>query len=232
VQLRQQTGCLIAGHRDYVHWHEDPERHYQEWARTVPALIPDTPELRASVFDWFDSPHSIDLFVDEGTVFDLGGGVTLEGFRFPGHMRNDLGWFEGKSRTLILGDGITATEWPHFHIHETVPGYRSTLARLPGFLRDRGVGVVFMTHFGPVPASEALVMVQKSIAFLDKIDRTLLRVVATGDAVSLREIWHAVATQVGKAVDHMALTSINAHVQEFLARGLIREVEPLVYALR
>ena len=41
-----------------------------------------------------------------------------------------------------------------------------------------------------------------------------------------------VATKLNKAVDHNALSSICAHVQDFQERGLIREVDSMTYALR
>lgn len=232
VQLKQQTGCLIAGHRHYAHWHTDLERHYQEWARPVPELMPHTAELRQGVTGWFDSPHAIDVFIDEGSEFHLGGGVTLRAFAFPGHMLNDLGWFEASTRTLILGDAITATEWPHFHIHLTVPGYRSTIKKIRAALKDFRVETVFLTHFGPMPAGEADALAQKARAFLDRVDQSLLEVLGTNDVVPLEDVWTGVAARMNKVRDFQALNTVHAHVQDFLARGILKEVEPRVYTLR
>lgn len=231
VKLKKLTGCLIAGHPGYAHWHYDLERHYQEWARPIPELIPDTAELRQGLLDWFDEPHHLDIHTDEGTVVDLGGGVTLRSFFFPGHMLNDMGWLETSTRTMILGDGITATTWPHFHMHLTVPGYRTTLNKLRAVFRDHKVETVFMTHFGPMPASDALHMADLAEAFLLKMDRELLRVMTSAERVTLETIWGNVAEAMDKARDFQALNTIFAHVKDFQARGLIREVEPRVYSL-
>ena len=62
VALKKQTGCLIAGHKHYAHWHSDLERHFQEWNRPIPELMPDTAEQRAVFTEWFDAPHHLDIF--------------------------------------------------------------------------------------------------------------------------------------------------------------------------
>src|SRR5687767_11583091 len=41
-QLKAYTGCLIAAHPYYAAWHADFERHYHEFARPFPHLMPDT----------------------------------------------------------------------------------------------------------------------------------------------------------------------------------------------
>lgn len=232
VALKQKTGCLIAGHSAYAHWHADLERHFQEWARPFPELIPDSPALRAQLTDCFDAPHKLDLYVGEGTVFDMGGGVTLTGYSLPGHMLNDLGWFEASSRTFIVGDAITATDWPHFHMHLTVSGYRTTLSKMRALLRQLQVAQVFLSHFGPMPPGETLAMLDRSEAMMHRMDRVLLKVMSSKDSVPLRDIWHEVATAMGKQRDFQALNTVGAQVQDFVSRGLIREVEPRVYALR
>jgi glyoxylase-like metal-dependent hydrolase (beta-lactamase superfamily II) len=198
VALKKQTGCLIAGHKHYAHWHSDLERHFQEWSRPIPELMPDSPDVRAYFNSLFDAPHHIDIFVDEGTVFDLGGGVTLTGYSVPGHMLNDIAWFESSTRTLLLGDGITATEWPHFHMHLTVSGYRNTIPKVQRLVRELKVENVFLTHFGVIKPSDLFMLCEKSTAFLDKMDRSLLQVLSSKDFVSLEEIWKTVATKMNK----------------------------------
>lgn len=222
VQLKNKTGCLIASPKGYAHWHSDPERHFQEWGRPIPELMPDTPELREGVFGWFDSPHKIDVFVDEPSVFDLGGGVEIESVLMPGHMKNDTAWFERSSKTLLMGDCITVTDWPHFHIHLTVPGYRKTIERVRKFIKERDVQTVVNTHAGVLTAKQTLEMADKSEAFLDHIDRLLFKVLASKEKVNLEEIWTTMAQMLEKAKDHQSLNSVNAHLEDFVARGLAK----------
>ena len=66
AQLREHTGCLVAAHPYYAAWHADFERHYQEFARPFPHLIPDTPALREEVLGVLDAPCPLDLWIDEG----------------------------------------------------------------------------------------------------------------------------------------------------------------------
>ncbi len=104
AQLHARTGCLVAAPANYAAWHADFEQHYQEFARPFPHLIPDTPDLRDEVLSILDAPHPLDLIIDEGVRFNLGGGVTLTAHSLPGHMLAEFGWFEESTRTLILGD--------------------------------------------------------------------------------------------------------------------------------
>ena len=155
AQLKDRTGCLIAAPAYYAAWHADFERHYQEFARPFPDLIPDTPALRDEVLSILDEPRPLDLFTVEGVTFNLGGGVSLTAYSFPGHMRAELGWFEESTRTLILGDAITGLDWPLFHSHLTVQGYRDTLVKIGRLVDELQVERVLFAHFPPMTPDEA-----------------------------------------------------------------------------
>ena len=110
AQMQDATGCLIAAPAAYAAWHVDFERHYQEFARPVPDLIPDMPALRDEVLSVLDAPRPVDIYLEEGVTFDLGDAV-LEAISLPGHMREEFGWLDRTSGVLILGDAITGLDW-------------------------------------------------------------------------------------------------------------------------
>lgn len=232
ARLKQQTGCLIAAHPQYAAWHSDFERHYQEFARPFPHLIPDTSALRDEVLGILDAPHSVDLLVDEGVRLDLGSGVTLEAFSLPGHMLAELGWLESSSRTLILGDAVTGLDWPLFHSHLTVQGYRTTLARIRTILYEREVERVVFAHFPPMRPPEVEGLLDQAAAYIDEIEVTMLRILATQTTTTLEALWSGTCAGMGRLREFRALNMVFAHVKDLIVREIVREVAPETYALR
>lgn len=231
-QLKQRTGCLIAAPAYYAAWHADFERHYQEFARPFPHLMPDTPELRTEVFEILDEAAPLDLFVDEGAQFNLGGGVTLRAYSLPGHLMAELGWYEESTRTLILGDAVTMLEGPFFHSHVTVQGYRDTLAKLDRLVDELNVERVLMAHFDPMQPAAFRDLIVRAHAYVDEIEATMIRLAAENERVSLEQLWRGTCQRLGRKEEFRALNMVNAHVQDLLARGILREVEPEQYVLR
>lgn len=225
AQLAAATGCLIAAPGHYRAWHQDFERHYQEFARPFPDLMPDTPELRAEVLDILDGPRDLDLVIDEGAVFNLGGGVELEAFSFPGHMLAELGYFERSTRTLILGDAVTGLDWPIFHSHLSVPAYRETLEKIRRLIAARGVERVMAAHFGAMSAGETLDLTRRADVYIDGIERTLLDLLGEGTG-TLEGLWRGLCRRHGKLEEFRSLNMTAAHLRDFRERGLARETEP------
>lgn len=230
-RLKERTGCLIAVHPLYAAWHTDFERHYQEFARSFPELIPDTPELRAEVLGILDGEHKVDLLIDEGITFDLGG-VQLVALAFPGHMKAELGWLEPGSRTLILGDAITGLDWPIFHSHLSVRSYRTTLQKIRGLVADGQVERVLFAHFPPMVASDVVSLIEQAERYLEAIEITLIRILAEHETATLGELWRELCARMGRHQEFRALNTVHAHIEDLMEREVIREVEHWVYALR
>jgi glyoxylase-like metal-dependent hydrolase (beta-lactamase superfamily II) len=232
AQLKALTGCLIGAPAYYAEWHADFERHYQDFARPFPHLVPDTPELRAEVLDILDAPAPLDLYTDEGSVFDLGGGVRLRAYSLPGHMKAELGWMEEGSQTLILGDAITGLDWPLFHSHLSVQGYRDSLREIEWLLDSGGVRELVFAHYPPMPPDAVRGLLEKAHAYIDAVETTLIRVLAESETVSLETLWSETCARMKRQQEFRALNMVNAHVQDLLARGFIRQVGDEQYTLR
>lgn len=232
AQLKEKTGCLIAAHPHYANWHADFEQHYQEFARPFPHLMPDTPELRTEVLDILDSPRPLDLFIDEGTQFNLGGGVNLRAFSFPGHLLAELGWYEESTRTLILGDAITGLDWPLFHSHLSVQGYRSSLEKIRRLMPELGVAQVLFAHFPPMYPAEVEKLLAQAAAYIDLIETTLIRIIASKESVTLKELWSELCGRMERLQEFRSLNMVNAHIEDLLMRGIIAEVEREMYELK
>jgi glyoxylase-like metal-dependent hydrolase (beta-lactamase superfamily II) len=220
-QLVDRTGCLVAAHRHYAAWHADFERHYQEFARPFPALIPDTPALRDEVLAILDRPHALDLYIDEGVQFNLGGGVALRAYLLPGHMLAEFGWFETSTQTLILGDAVTGLDWPLFHSHLTVAGYRSTLDRIAQLIADLEVQRVLFAHFPPMTPAAVYPLLDQARTYIDEIEATLLGVLAEGPA-DLERLWRECCGRMGRQTEFRALNMVYAHMEDLIERKIVQ----------
>lgn len=232
AQLQDKTGCLIAAHPHYAVWHADFEQHYQQFARPFPHLVADTPALRDEVLSILDAPRPLDLHIDEGVTFDLGGGVTLSALGFPGHLLAEFGWYEASTHTLILGDAITGLNWGLFHSHLSVSLYRATLNKLRAFLDNHAVKQVLFAHFPPMTPAETGTLLQQAHQYIDDIEATMIRILAGQPTVTLEHLWTETCARMERMKEFRALNMVHAHVQDLLQRQLIREVEPEVYQLR
>ncbi len=232
AQVRAATGCLVAAHPHYAAWHADFERHYQEFARPFPHLTPDTPALRAEVLDVLDAPCPLDVHLAEGVQFNLGGSVNLRALSFPGHLLAEFGWLETSTRTLILGDAVTGLDWPLFHSHLSVADYRRTLSKIKSVITEMGVQQVLFAHFPPMRPDEVDDLLAKAAAYIDEIEVTLLRILAAHDTVSLATLWAETCRRLERMQEFRALNMVHAHVQDLLARDIIRQAGPEMYQLR
>jgi glyoxylase-like metal-dependent hydrolase (beta-lactamase superfamily II) len=231
AQMQDATGCLIAAPAHYAAWHADFERHYQEFARPFPDLVPDTPELRDEVLSILDAPRPLDVHVDEGVTFDLGD-AALQAIRLPGHMLAELGWLELRSRTLILGDAITGLDWPIFHSHLSVQGYRNSLARIERVLAAHDVQQVLFAHFPPMAPAAVTQLVAQAHDYINAIEVTIVRILSAREAATLQEIWAGTCAAMNRAREFRALNMVHAHLLDLIERGLVRETQARSYVLQ
>lgn len=229
-QLADATGCLVAAHRQYAAWHADFELQYQELARAFPDLMPDTPELREEVLGILDHPHPIDLYIDEDIEFNLGESTSLRPYFLPGHMLAEFGWFETGSKTLILGDAITGLEWPIFHSHLTVAGYRNTLDRIEALIRELDVQLILFAHFPPMRPNEITPLLSQARGYINEIESTILAILDEGSA-TLEELWRGTCTRLDRGVEFRSLNMVKAHMDDLIERNLARAIQEGQYEL-
>ncbi len=229
-QLAAQTGCLIGAHPHYAAWHADFEQHYQEFARPFPHLIADTPELRAEVLGILDRPHPLDVFLEDRVQFNLGGGVSLRAYWLPGHMLAEFGWFEASTQTLILGDAVTGLDWPIFHSHLTVPGYRNTLDRIAQLIMDLDVQRVLFAHFPPMTSAGVYPLLDQARSYIDDIESTIRGILGEGPA-DLARLWHETCWRMERDPDFRALNMVNAHMQDLVERKIVQVLGDESYRL-
>jgi hydroxyacylglutathione hydrolase len=232
AQLKKKTGCLIAAHPHYAAWHADFEQHYQEFARSFPHLVADTPELREEVLGILDEPCPLDMYLQEGVEFHLGGSINLKAISFPGHLLAEFGWFESSSKTLILGDAITGLDWPLFHSHLSVKDYRKSLQKLGNVIPEMKVEKILFAHFPSMNPQETMELIAKAENYIDDIETAVLHILASQDSVSLENLWAQTCSKMKRLQEFRALNMVYAHVVDLLGRSIISEVSKEKYELR
>jgi glyoxylase-like metal-dependent hydrolase (beta-lactamase superfamily II) len=185
----------------------------------VPDLIPDTPALRDKVLSVLDAPRPVDICLEEGVTFDLGGAV-LEAIHLPGHMLAEFGWLDRASGVLILGDAIAGLDWPIFHGHLSVGGYRQSLAKLRRLLDASDVHQVLFAHFPPMSPGQTLQLIADAERYIAEVEAKIIRVLAGEPAVTLETIWTQTCARMGRQREFRALGTVRAHLQDLQARGL------------
>ena len=229
AQMRKFTGCLIAAQGRYAHWHSDFERHYQEYARAFPELIPDSPGLRSEILGRLDAEHPVDVLINREFHLDLGG-LNLEAYRFSGHMAAELAWHLPEIRTMIFGDTITLLDAPFIQAHSTVKGYRNTLKQIGDLADELGIEKAYFSHYPPHSREELKTLIAKAGDYLDRLDTIILNLVIGYGEISLEALWEEVADTLEKQKDYRSLATVYAHVQELIDQEKIRAVEKHLYS--
>jgi glyoxylase-like metal-dependent hydrolase (beta-lactamase superfamily II) len=222
-RVKADTQALIAAPAGAVAWMEDHQRHLREFAFHH-ADIFQTPQELASTLD---GEAHVDLVVDEGFVLRLGRGIELQAISLPGHMPAELAYYERSSRTLIVGDAVTGIDWPFIHGHLDPAGYRRTLSRLRGLIVSLPVETALLAHYPMLDAQTFDALLQRALAYLDQVESTVLAHVrnAPGPA-DLETVWRASCAALGKQLEFRGLATVDAHLRDLLARGLLARAGP------
>lgn len=164
-------------------------------------------------------------------VLDLGGGVELEALHVDGHLHAELAWFERSSRTLILGDVVTATAWPIFHGHVEPQELQRSLERLIVFVQERDVQTVALSHHSARDAAAFVELAESVLSDLADIRQGVADALQGGEQ-TLEQVWRTVCGEFGKEPEFRALAMIDAHLRAMVADGSVRLTGPETYALR
>ena len=228
-RLRDKHGALVVAASGSQPWMVDPDRNLREFAFHHPHIWGPTEQSLAELTPTFDGIIEVDIQLEGVVRLALGGGVELESVTANGHLPAELGWFETNSRTLVLGDAVTGTDWPFFHGHVSPTILLATLRSLETFSREREVVTIAFSHYsarGPVEFSKLVRVVSNQI---EQVRGYVLRAVGSGPA-SLHAVWQAVCGFAGKQPEFRALSTVQGHLDALVAEGDIRLVGPETYA--
>jgi 2-aminobenzoylacetyl-CoA thioesterase len=123
----------------------------------------------------FDSLE-VDIIVEDGTEFDLGGGLSFRVIATPGHTKDSISFYIPKLKALITGEAVGVYD-KNFTIHpEFLASYNDYLASLEK-LALLDLDILMMSHFFTLTGDDAAGYVSKAIAgtkaFRERIENYL-----------------------------------------------------------
>ncbi|MGA8169503.1 MAG: MBL fold metallo-hydrolase [Methylocystis sp.] len=202
--LREKTGAPILGCAPYAA-SPDPMGH----------------GLDAS----HDRDYAPDRVLTDGETLPVGG-ATLEAVATPGHTANHLCFALREERTLFSGDHVMA--WATTVVAPPDGSMRDYMDSIEK-LRRREDALYWPAHGGPVRDPKRYLRalahhrVQREAAILQRLeagDETIARMVA--------HIYEGVDTRLHGA----AALTVFAHIEDLIARGLVRSVGPADFYAR
>jgi glyoxylase-like metal-dependent hydrolase (beta-lactamase superfamily II) len=222
-RVKADTRALIAAPAGAVPWIEDHQRHLREFAFHHPEIFQPSEELESTL----DGEAHVDLVVDEGFLLRLGRGVELQAISLPGHMPAELAYYERSSRTLIVGDAVTGIDWPFIHGHLDPAAYRRTLSRLRGLIVSLPVQTALLAHYPVMDAPAFDALLQRAMVYLDQLEATILSQIQRGPVpADLETIWRGTCAALDKQLEFRGLATVDAHLHDLLAQGLLARPGP------
>jgi glyoxylase-like metal-dependent hydrolase (beta-lactamase superfamily II) len=105
---------------------------------------------------------SVDILLDDGTDFDLGGGFGFKVVATPGHTRDSISFYIPKHKALITGEAIGVYDG-NMTIHpEYLASYQDYLASLEKLAR-LDIDLIMMGHYFVLTGDDARTYMAKSI---------------------------------------------------------------------
>lgn len=105
---------------------------------------------------------SVDILLEDGIDFELGGGLGLKVMATPGHTRDSISYFIPKLKALITGEAVGVYDG-NMTIHpEYLASYDDYLASLEK-LAGLDLDILMMSHFFTLTGEDARGYVAKSI---------------------------------------------------------------------
>ncbi|MBV9171939.1 MAG: MBL fold metallo-hydrolase [Chloroflexi bacterium] len=230
-RVQRDTQALVAAARGAAGWMEDHPRQLRQFAFHHPDIYPGTPEERAEIESTLDGEVRVDILLESPTAFNLGRGVGLQVLSVPGHVEAEMAYYEPSSASLILGDAITGTDWSFFHGHMQRSAFLSTIASMRAFAVNHRLERALLAHYPLMNRQQFLSLLDRVHAYVMRIDQTIIDIMREAtDGVDLDTTWRAVCERMNKQLEFRGLLTVDAHLREMTAAGLLERVGPDRYA--
>jgi len=109
----------------------------------------------------FDALH-VDMILEDGDEFDLGGGLTFRAVATPGHTRDSMSFYIPRFKAVITGESIGAFDG-NFTIHpEFLASYKDYAASLQK-IAALDIDMILMCHFFVLTGDDARGYMKKTI---------------------------------------------------------------------
>jgi glyoxylase-like metal-dependent hydrolase (beta-lactamase superfamily II) len=118
----------------------------------------------------------VDILLDDGVEFDLGGGLSFRVVATPGHTRDSISFYIPKLKALITGEAVGVYDRNRTIHPEYLASYRDYVASLEKLAR-LDIDILMMSHYFTLTGKDAGDYVEKSMErtkiFRARIERLL-----------------------------------------------------------
>ncbi|MCR1784021.1 MBL fold metallo-hydrolase [Nocardioides carbamazepini] len=175
---------------------------------------------------------TVDLPVDGGETFDLGG-RTVQVLHVPGHSDGHLAVHDLTTNTLMIGDAVlsdsvlTADQHPAFPpTYRKVPDYRATIGTLTG-LRP---AILATAHYPLHDLTSGAEFLAGSLAYADRVDAVVGDIVTGASApLTLMDIVRASHPRLGPwdpVSAQYLVYPVLGHLEDLESRGVVTRQVP------
>lgn len=223
-QLVQASGAMVAAHTAAVPYLTNYDLHYDKVFDPFPDIWSGGQPLRQAIMANLDQGCArVDWWLEEGTSLHLGQGIELYVYHLPGHSAGQIGLYENRSRSLIVGDAIPSTR-PHTLVYYEAPlALIESVKRLRRLCETLDVSWLLGGHRKPMPRSVIQERLQAQIEALMETHRRVWQVVQGSEAgVSLGSLTAMVASAYGMGTDFVTLHACYGHLKGLREQGLVR----------
>jgi glyoxylase-like metal-dependent hydrolase (beta-lactamase superfamily II) len=222
--LAAVTEAVFAAPAAEVEWLEDNEAVISQlWEANPDAYVLSAQE-RAEIAALFGERVRIDRLLRDGESIQLSAG-TLDVITTSGHSPGHIAVRDADRGLLftfddVQGSGVPIAGTPHLlaPLYHDVRRYRGGLERLLGTEFE----LLVPSHGDPLDAEAGRARIQESLDFVDRAEAFVLERLTVGQEVALRELAHALGTELGPygGVNLQTVSVARAHLDELTRRGL------------
>ena len=133
---------------------------------------------------------------------------------------------EASSSATRLRDGLVVLPWAHATV-----GFLSTIASMRALAVNHRLERALLAHYPLTNRQESLSLLDRIHAYVMRIDQTIIDIVReANDHVDLDTTWRPVCERMNKQLEFRGLLTVDGHLREMTAAGLLERVGPDRYA--
>ncbi|KGK98774.1 beta-lactamase [Methanococcoides methylutens] len=188
--IKELTGCEVAAHGDAVGWIEHPDIQLRE--RPIPNFNTLT-----------GGPVKVDRVLEDGDVFDLGEGMSLQVIHTPGHSKGSISLLLSPDNVLFSGDAIPLVG--DIPIYDDVTEVLSSLRKL----RDiSDMKVLLSSWDDPIEGEGTYKAIDEGIEYVKKVHEAVQKF----SSVSWEKVLEEIGLE-GIPVNPLVVRTFEAHLK-------------------
>lgn len=168
----------------------------------------------------------VDRALDGGERIDLGDRI-IEILSVPGHSPGHLALWDATNRTLLISDAVLGETVPTADGRAAFPPtYRDTAAYVDTIRRlgEYDAELLLTAHYPVYEGAAVRAFLDESLAYTDRVDAAIERVLATGEALTSLELIRKAAADLGpwpEAAAEYLIFPVTGNLERLASRGFV-----------